>query len=157
MQTRRRGRSRRTDSSKKQLASIAADKENVRAPGIGDDGVGMNHEPHKSVESDAQADDGDELSSVPTGESASHVLGNASSLHERESRFASFIKPLRELAENWQIDVAHEIEVYIEELHALHEEHQDAGEGTFNFASAALFLQGSTCVYSRKVRLVHLP
>ncbi|KAG5185275.1 hypothetical protein JKP88DRAFT_312427 [Tribonema minus] len=69
---------------------------------------------------------------------------------EREQRFAHLLQPIRELASNWSIDIATSLEDYLEEL-----EHititLEGGESNLNFAEAALLIQGSTCIYSRKV------
>jgi condensin-2 complex subunit H2 len=36
--------------------------------------------------------------------------------HAAESRFAHLLKPIRDLAENWSVDIAHELEDYLHEV-----------------------------------------
>jgi len=43
----------------------------------------------------------------------------ASSQHERESRFAHLLQPIRDLATNWDIDLATELEDYLTEVRLL--------------------------------------
>jgi hypothetical protein len=91
---------------------------------------------------------------------------------DRESsaaRFSGLINPIRDLALNWDVDIAHTLEDYLDELellrlpaHLLSERVSDGvaegGEGGLqglNFAEAALLIQGSTCVYSKKVEHLH--
>jgi hypothetical protein len=90
---------------------------------------------------------------------------------DRESsaaRFSGLINPIRDLALNWDVDIAHTLEDYLDELellrlpaHLLSERVSDGvtegGEGLqgLNFAEAALLIQGSTCVYSKKVEHLH--
>ena len=63
-------------------------------------------------------------------------------------KFGHLLKPLRNLADDWEIDVAHDLEDYLEELSHL----QITIDGlNCNFAEAALLIQGSTFHYSRKV------
>jgi len=69
-------------------------------------------------------------------------------------RFSHLLKPLKDLAENWNIDIAAELLEYLEELDSIviNFEH---GEMGLNFAEAALLIQGSTMVYSKKVEFLH--
>eukprot|EP01132_Coremiostelium_polycephalum_P003974 gene3974-4970_t len=71
-----------------------------------------------------------------------------------ESRFKYLLQPIKDLAENWNIDISRELEDYLGELSeisfAFEGEHK-----TFNFAEAALLIQGSATVYSRKVDFLH--
>eukprot|EP00055_Hartaetosiga_balthica_P011821 m.55270 g.55270 ORF g.55270 m.55270 type:complete len:731 (+) comp7746_c0_seq2:246-2438(+) len=69
-------------------------------------------------------------------------------------RFSSLLKPIRDLAHNWDIDVARELEEYITEIDALEYQFQGSS-GALNFAEAALLIQGSACVYSRKVEYLY--
>ncbi|KAK2859253.1 hypothetical protein Q5P01_003873 [Channa striata] len=71
-----------------------------------------------------------------------------------ESRFAHLLQPIRELAKNWEIDVASELNDYLEELDEMCITF-DGGKTRLNFAEAALLIQGSTCIYSKKVELLH--
>eukprot|EP00941_MAST-03F_sp_MAST-3F-sp1_P005383 g5383.t1 len=71
-----------------------------------------------------------------------------------DDRFAHLLKPLRNIAENWEIDVAVELESYLEELSSI-QFSLDDGASTCNFAEAALLIQGSTNVYSKKVESLY--
>ncbi|KAK9815026.1 hypothetical protein WJX73_005192 [Symbiochloris irregularis] len=75
-------------------------------------------------------------------------MGTLSQTSE-DSRFSHLTQPIRDLAANWDVDVASELEDYLETL----EEVTFAFEGgpTLNFAEAALVIQGSASIYSRKV------
>ncbi|EGD78319.1 hypothetical protein PTSG_09385 [Salpingoeca rosetta] len=70
------------------------------------------------------------------------------------SRYVHLLKPIRDLADNWNVDVARELERYLGEIEELSFEFQGE-EGNFNFAEAALLIQGSACVYSRKVEYLY--
>ncbi|NXK76103.1 CNDH2 protein, partial [Amazona guildingii] len=73
---------------------------------------------------------------------------------EVESRFVHLLQPIRDLTKNWEVDVAAQLSEYLEEL-----EHVciscDNGKTTMNFTEAALLIQGSACVYSRKVEYLY--
>lgn len=71
-----------------------------------------------------------------------------------ESRFSHLLKPIRDLAENWNIDIAAELVEYLEALSDISIAFED-GETNLNFAEAALLIQGSTMVYSRKVEFLY--
>ncbi|XP_058480406.1 condensin-2 complex subunit H2 isoform X2 [Solea solea] len=75
-------------------------------------------------------------------------------MESTESRFAHLLQPIRELAKNWDVDVASELNDYLEELDEMCIEF-DGGRIQLNFAEAALLVQGSTCIYSKKVELLH--
>jgi hypothetical protein len=77
-----------------------------------------------------------------------------------ESRFSELLNPIRDLAKNWDIDLAHSLEEYLEELGQVRFQggpggNAGQGEGGLNFAEAALLIQGSAAVYSRKVEYLH--
>lgn len=102
-------------------------------------------------------------------------------MESTESRFAHLLQPIRDLTKNWDIDVASELNDYLEEvnvskaapnlflradgpaecLHVLSvclclqlDEMCitfDGGNIKLNFAEAALLIQGSACIYSKKV------
>ncbi|XP_041819786.1 condensin-2 complex subunit H2 [Chelmon rostratus] len=75
-------------------------------------------------------------------------------MESTESRFAHLLQPIRELTKNWDIDVASELNDYLEELDEMCITF-DGGNTRLNFAEAALLIQGSTCIYSKKVELLH--
>ncbi|XP_068162470.1 condensin-2 complex subunit H2 isoform X2 [Antennarius striatus] len=76
-------------------------------------------------------------------------------MESKESRFAHLLQPIRELTRNWEVDVASELNDYLEELDDMCITF-DGGDVPLNFAEAALLIQGSTCIYSKKVELLHV-
>ncbi|KAF8057098.1 rpsL [Scenedesmus sp. PABB004] len=74
----------------------------------------------------------------------------------RDSRFSYLLQPIRDLASNWDINIAGELEEYLEELESLTFTIEGEGAGpALNFAEAALLIQGTTCVFSKKVEYLH--
>ena len=92
---------------------------------------------------------------------------------ELESRFGHLLQPIRDLAQNWHIDLASELEDYLHELEhitvnidtATHDQLSQPAQPTaavgsggllqLNFVEAALLIQGSACVYSKKVEYLY--
>ncbi|KAG2437466.1 hypothetical protein HXX76_006116 [Chlamydomonas incerta] len=74
-----------------------------------------------------------------------------------ESRFAHLLKPIRDLQDNFNIDLAHELEEYLDQLENAQFAFENASSknGFVDFAEAALLIQGSTCVYSKKVEYLY--
>jgi len=70
-------------------------------------------------------------------------------------RFAHFLQPIKDLSKVWKIDIAEELEKYIEEVAQLLVTNPEDGHTQLNFAEAALLIQGSTAIYSRKVELLY--
>ncbi|CAM9819154.1 unnamed protein product [Lampetra planeri] len=77
-----------------------------------------------------------------------------SRMEEPEQRFFHLLNPLRDLTRNWEVDVAAHLEEYLEELESIVISF-DGGKTTMNFAEAALLIQGSACVYSKKVEYLY--
>ncbi|KAM3858898.1 condensin-2 complex subunit H2 [Diretmus argenteus] len=75
-------------------------------------------------------------------------------MESTESRYAHLLQPIRELTKNWDIDVASELNDYLEELDEMCIT-LDGGNIKLNFAEAALLIQGSACIYSKKVELLY--
>ncbi|KAM3569153.1 hypothetical protein VYU27_008740 [Nannochloropsis oceanica] len=71
-----------------------------------------------------------------------------------EARFSHLLQPIRDLARNWDIDIASSLEDYLDELDGL-KISLDGGQTNLNFAEAALLIQGTACIYSRKVEYLH--
>ncbi|XP_052433875.1 condensin-2 complex subunit H2 isoform X2 [Carassius gibelio] len=71
-----------------------------------------------------------------------------------ETRYGHLLQPLRDLTKNWDIDLASQLGEYLEELDQMTISF-DGGKTMMNFAEAALLIQGSTCIYGRKVELLH--
>ena len=67
-----------------------------------------------------------------------------------DQRFHHLLAPLRDLAKNWNIDIATDLEEYLEELDKVTISFE-GGQKNLNFAEAALLIQGTACIYSRKV------
>ncbi|CAM9335807.1 unnamed protein product [Discosporangium mesarthrocarpum] len=78
----------------------------------------------------------------------------SSSQIDREERFRHLLQPIRDIAQNWDVDIATSLEDYLEDLENITIS-LDGGVTNVNFAEAALLIQGSTNVYSRKVEHVY--
>ncbi|XP_009884613.1 PREDICTED: condensin-2 complex subunit H2 [Charadrius vociferus] len=75
-------------------------------------------------------------------------------MEEVESRFLHLLQPIRDLTKNWEVDVAAQLGEYLEELDQICISF-DNGKTTMNFTEAALLIQGSACIYSRKVEYLY--
>ena len=73
----------------------------------------------------------------------------ASMTANSETRFAHLLEPIRDIAQNWSIDIALELEDYLTELESITISFDDGKQ--VDFTEAALLIQGSACVYSKKV------
>lgn len=73
---------------------------------------------------------------------------------EEEPRYLHLLQPNRDLAANWAVDVARELESYLAGL-SLVSIPDEEGHDSFNFAEAALLIQGSIQIYSRKVEYLY--
>ncbi|XP_076450390.1 condensin-2 complex subunit H2-like [Babylonia areolata] len=71
-----------------------------------------------------------------------------------EARFGHLLQPIRDLTKNWDIDIARHLEEYLGDLESVAVTF-NCGETTMNFAEAALLIQGSACVYSKKVEYLY--
>ncbi|NWI49798.1 CNDH2 protein, partial [Calyptomena viridis] len=76
-------------------------------------------------------------------------------MEEVDSRFLHLLQPIRDLTKNWEVDVAAQLGEYLEELDQICISF-DNGKTTMNFMEAALLIQGSACVYSRKVEYLYM-
>lgn len=81
-----------------------------------------------------------------------------------DSRFEHLLRPLKDMADNWEVDIASVLEQYLDILDGLSFSfsEEDAANGIavdptkkFNFAEAAYIIQGSGCVYSKKVEYLY--
>ncbi|KAF4023089.1 hypothetical protein G4228_014893 [Cervus hanglu yarkandensis] len=75
-------------------------------------------------------------------------------MEDVEARFAHLLLPIRDLTRNWEVDVAAQLGEYLEELDQICISF-DKGKTTMNFIEAALLIQGSACVYSKKVEYLY--
>ncbi|KAI5061341.1 hypothetical protein GOP47_0023846 [Adiantum capillus-veneris] len=73
---------------------------------------------------------------------------------DEEPRYVHLLQPNRDLAANWAVDVARELESYLAGL-SLVSIPDEEGHESFNFAEAALLIQGSIQIYSRKVEYLY--
>ncbi|PIK40593.1 putative condensin-2 complex subunit H2 isoform X3 [Apostichopus japonicus] len=71
-----------------------------------------------------------------------------------EARFGHLLQPIRDLTKNWQVDIATQLEDYLTEIEVVRISF-DGGATSMNFAEAALLIQGSTCIYSKKVEFLY--
>ncbi|KAL8577733.1 hypothetical protein ACOMHN_065550 [Nucella lapillus] len=71
-----------------------------------------------------------------------------------EARFGHLLQPIRDLTKNWDVDIARYLEEYLGDLERVVVTF-NCGETTMNFAEAALLIQGSACVYSKKVEYLY--
>lgn len=78
----------------------------------------------------------------------------ASQITDLEARFSQILQPIRDLTRNWDVDIAHYLEEYLEDLDKVVVTF-NSGQTTMNFAEAALLIQGSACVYSKKVEYLY--
>jgi len=67
-----------------------------------------------------------------------------------DQRFAELLKPIKDLTQNWEVPLATLLSQYIDDLQHVTISF-DGGETSVNFAEAALLLQGTASVYSKKV------
>jgi len=70
-----------------------------------------------------------------------------------DQRFAELLKPIKDLTQNWQVPLADLLSTYIDDLQHVTITF-DGGETSVNFAEAALLLQGTASVYSKKVEFL---
>ena len=70
------------------------------------------------------------------------------------ARFAHLLQPIRDLSQNWEIDIASLLADYLEEIDKIAITF-DGGVTTMNFAEAALLIQGSASIYSKKIEYLY--
>ena len=68
--------------------------------------------------------------------------------------YHNLIQPIQDLAQNWDINIADALTEYLDELDDVKIKFGSKTKA-LNFAEAALMIQGSTAVYSRKVEYLH--
>ena len=74
---------------------------------------------------------------------------------ESEHRFTSLLQPIKDLTANWDINISYLLEEYLEELEDIKISLNNQNENLLNFAEAALLIQGSSLIYSRKVEYLY--
>ena len=80
-------------------------------------------------------------------------MSQMSQFEPLEVKFKALLDPIKDLAANWDIDIADSLTDYLEELDGLRL--SLGGHNNLNFAAAGLLIQGSTAVYSKKVEFLH--
>ena len=70
---------------------------------------------------------------------------------DSEVRYAHLLNPIREMTEQWNIDAAAELQDYLEELQSLTIAFEGEERREVDFAEAALIIQQSTKIYSKRV------
>ncbi|XP_033880179.3 condensin-2 complex subunit H2-like [Acipenser ruthenus] len=75
-------------------------------------------------------------------------------MDETEARYTHLLQPIRDMTKNWEVDVAAQLGEYMHELDQICISF-DGGKTTMNFAEAALLIQGSACIYSKKVEYLY--
>ena len=80
-------------------------------------------------------------------------MSQMSQFEPLDMKFRALLDPIKDLAANWDIDIADSLTDYLEELDGLRMSLD--GQSNLNFAAAALLIQGSTAVYSKKVEFLH--
>lgn len=75
--------------------------------------------------------------------------GRASGLANPSARYQELLRPCRDLAANWNVDIVAKLSAYLVELDINIDPLVEAAQ--VNFQHAALVIEGGTCVYSRKV------
>ncbi|NWY21771.1 CNDH2 protein, partial [Aphelocoma coerulescens] len=76
-------------------------------------------------------------------------------MDEADSRFLHLLQPIRDLTKNWEVDVAAQLAEYLGELDQISISF-DNGKTTMNFLEAAMLIQGSACIYSKKVEHLYM-
>uniref|UniRef100_A0A6A7FVC2 Condensin-2 complex subunit H2-like isoform X1 n=3 Tax=Hirondellea gigas TaxID=1518452 RepID=A0A6A7FVC2_9CRUS len=75
------------------------------------------------------------------------------STQDLDPRFSVFLNPIRDLTKNWEVDIAKYLEEYLEDLAEIQITF-DNGATTMNFVEAAMLIQGTATVYSKKVEFL---
>jgi condensin-2 complex subunit H2 len=68
-------------------------------------------------------------------------MADADEADLKENRFSYLLQPIRDLAANWDINIAGELEEYLEELENLSFTIEGCAGPSLNFAEAALLIQ----------------
>jgi condensin-2 complex subunit H2 len=71
----------------------------------------------------------------------------------KENRFSYLLQPIRDLAANWDINIAGELEEYLDELENLTFTIEGCAGPSLNFAEAALLIQVCSDV-EEQIRLI---
>nr|XP_039258785.1 condensin-2 complex subunit H2-like [Styela clava] len=72
-----------------------------------------------------------------------------------QKKYGFLLQPIKDITKNWEIDLTHVLEEYMEELEKMTFEF-DNGKTVLNFAEASLLIQGTACVWSKKVEYLYV-
>ncbi|CAL4094292.1 unnamed protein product, partial [Meganyctiphanes norvegica] len=67
-----------------------------------------------------------------------------------DQQFAIFLNPIKDLSQNWEIDISKILDDYLEKIDGIEKNFQDRSP-VLSFTEAAMVIQGSVNIYSRKV------
>ena len=81
---------------------------------------------------------------------ASQSQGQSQDCTIEDPRLAELLKPIKDLTQNWELPLTEILSGYLDELQQVTITF-DGGQTSVNFAQAALYLQGTASVYSKKV------
>lgn len=72
---------------------------------------------------------------------------------ELQQKYAFLLKPIKDLTKNFEVDLFNVLEEYIGEMEKMEFALEDGK--TLNFVEAAILIQGTACVWGRKVEYLH--
>ncbi|XP_076807363.1 condensin-2 complex subunit H2-like isoform X1 [Clavelina lepadiformis] len=75
-------------------------------------------------------------------------------MNDLGQKYDFLLHPIKDLTKNWNIDIATVLEDYLGELETMTFSF-DGGKTKLNFAEASFLIQGTACVWSRKVEYLH--
>ncbi|KIH67638.1 hypothetical protein ANCDUO_02030 [Ancylostoma duodenale] len=90
-------------------------------------------------------------------EESANLNPMAEDFEDAGQRYAFLLRPVKDLGKNFEINIAKELDDYCQQLRtaAENEEHDVDNQHRFNFAEAAMLIQGTAFVFGRKVDYVH--
>lgn len=74
---------------------------------------------------------------------------------ELKTKYEFILRPIKDLTKNWEVDVSQILEKYMCDIEKLSFTVNN-GDAVINFAEASLLIQGTACVWSRKVEYLHM-
>nr|CAB3264225.1 condensin-2 complex subunit H2-like [Phallusia mammillata] len=73
---------------------------------------------------------------------------------DRVHKYDFLMRPIKDVMKNWNIDIANVLEDYLEEMEKMTFTF-DGGKTNLNFAEASYLIQGTACVWGKKVEYLH--
>eukprot|EP01129_Flabellula_baltica_P009973 TRINITY_DN4159_c0_g1_i1.p1 TRINITY_DN4159_c0_g1~~TRINITY_DN4159_c0_g1_i1.p1 ORF type:complete len:810 (+),score=239.12 TRINITY_DN4159_c0_g1_i1:54-2432(+) len=70
---------------------------------------------------------------------------------EPHKKFQHLLQPIKDIAANWDIDIARELDEYLQELQTIFSRFDQGLINKLNFVEAAFLIQGTVGIYSKKV------